>query len=92
VMMVSESWFLELPEASQRSDYPQSLAGHPHSKECIFISLEHRETPTTTWLATITRDANGRPTVGEFICRESMSSEGRFASFMNGFESDPLVS
>lgn len=90
VIFTSESWILRAQgdkaiAEREMNKYP-NLGDHPDSEECLFISLEHAgfETPQV-WTAFITRDAEGKPTLGPFEMDTFPvgSFEGRFMGLLH---------
>lgn len=59
------------------------LEQHPNRVEQVFMNLEHHEIAgTMAWLATITRDAAGKPTLGEWDEQLWQHGTGRFINML----------
>jgi hypothetical protein len=79
IIFASESWGVD-PE------YLNTLGSeeHPHRVEHLYMTLEHhRLTGTLAWFARITRDATGKPSLGEWDEQVwTGRCEGRFVNVL----------
>jgi len=87
VVIVSEAWSAIPGPGLKRSEIPASLQEpFPGRREIIMISMEHVTFERTLlWSAEITRDANGKGTVGAFEAFGNHPSEyatGRFVHLL----------
>jgi len=85
VVTVMEAWVLKLDNLDDRKSLPKSLEHVPGREECIQIMLEHQKlgTKTKMWSALITRDEQGRATLGDFKAMNLDKAEGRFMGFID---------
>jgi hypothetical protein len=87
VIFASEIWSVDPDyitsigfEAAQKemNEWKGGLDKHPHRIEGIWMTLEHhRLTGSITWFARITRDDQGKPTLGEWKEERWPQREGK---------------
>jgi len=82
VLFCSEVWLAVATEIPKPGDPMPSE--RPDRKEAVFVTLEHVALPgTQSYVAIITRDAEGKPTLGPFQRGEDPSGiEGRFSNLL----------
>ena len=92
VVFAVELWAID-PEYQAQIGYEASLkearewagkiAKHPHRIECVHVSVEHHRLMNhMTWTARIARDAEGKPSLGEWDEQTWEGSEGRFTHLL----------
>jgi len=84
-LFVSETWYLTSPSREEvekaRAKYG-SLEHAPGRKEGVLVTLEHIRRPgTTTWMAEIVENADGRRVLAPFEKTDGTAS-GRFAGLL----------
>lgn len=79
-VFVSEAWTIDTDPAMLYEDLSRSLSEHPRRVEAIVVTLEHASGQGTSWEAIITRDAEGRGTLGEAV-EKSVLNIGRMSGY-----------
>jgi hypothetical protein len=86
VTLVMESWWVESkdPEEGRRMyERGLSIADHPDRLECVMVMLEHLRFQAI-WRAPITRDAEGKGTLGPFSrFPDTYEMKGRFTDLLH---------
>lgn len=89
VLFLSESWTIDTsgltPAQAEREikKWTGRLDQHPRKKEIVFVTFEHIafDRGSRLWLAEITRDAEGKPILGEF--KPLPDADGMVGRFTN---------
>lgn len=81
VIFISEAWVVELA-GRPAADKSRPPSEHPDRKEVVYATLEHRRVGQIAWRAYISRDAEGKPTLGPWLCDDVHRNEGRFGRLL----------
>lgn len=85
VLFYGEGWSVDFENDAEHEAWRgRDWGQHPRAYEFLFLTLEHRVFDHHAWQAVITRDAEGRPEVGEFIEKDKPKSiGGKFSHFLD---------
>jgi len=86
-VILFEGWHAELGQADAKeiARWAGRISEHPNRTESVCMILDHQRAGKHSWRAEITRDADGRPTLGEW--REEarpLEERGRFVGLVPG--------